>query len=409
MTGVPMKEGIRVDSIDAALDALRRGGMLIVVDDEARENEGDFVIAAEKVTPEAVNFLSRHGRGLICLAATRERMRALDLRPMVADNRAAMGTAFTVSVDAASGITTGISAHDRARTVAVFVDPAARPADLVRPGHLFPLEARPGGVLQRAGHTEAVVDLCRAAGLQPAGLLCEILDEDGSMARGARLRQIADRFRLPLISIADLIAYRRGHEKLVSRAAETDLPTRFGSFHVVAYTTTVDDTVNVALVKGDVGGERPPLVRVHSECMTGDLFHSLRCDCGDQLEAALAAIEARGSGVLLYMRQEGRGIGLVNKLKAYGLQDEGVDTVEANERLGFADDLREYGVGAQILRDLGVRRMELITNNPRKIVGLEGHGLEVVRRVPLEVPANARNLSYLRTKKHKLGHLLEHV
>jgi 3,4-dihydroxy 2-butanone 4-phosphate synthase / GTP cyclohydrolase II len=404
-----MRDGIRLDTIDAALESLRVGGIVIVVDDEARENEGDFVVAAEKVTPEAVNFLSRHGRGLICLAATGERLRALDLHPMVADNRAATGTAFTVSVDAAQGITTGISAHDRARTVAVFVDPGASAADLVRPGHLFPLEARPGGVLQRAGHTEAVVDLCRAARLQPAGLLCEILDDDGSMARGARLREMADGFGLPLVSIADLIAYRRLHEKLVSRAAEIDLPTRFGDFRAIAYTTTVDDSVHFALVKGRIDADTPTLVRVHSECMTGDLFHSLRCDCGDQLEGALSAIEARGSGVFVYMRQEGRGIGLVNKLKAYGLQDEGVDTVEANERLGFADDLREYGVGAQILRDLGVRRMELVTNNPRKIVGLDGYGLELVRRVPLEIQPNARNLRYLRTKKRRLGHLLEHV
>jgi 3,4-dihydroxy 2-butanone 4-phosphate synthase / GTP cyclohydrolase II len=404
-----MRDGIQLDTIDTALHSLRRGGMVIVVDDEARENEGDFVVAAEKVTPEAVNFVSRHGRGLICLAATGERMRALNLHPMVADNRTAMGTAFTVSVDAAEGITTGISAHDRSRTVAVFVDPAASPSDLVRPGHLFPLEARPGGVLQRAGHTEAVVDLCRAAGLQPAGLLCEILDEDGSMARGARLREIADRFRVPLVSIADLIAYRRLHEQLVSREAEIDLPTRFGDFRAIAYSTTVDDSVHIALVKGRIDDGTPTLVRVHSECMTGDLFHSLRCDCGDQLEGALAAIETRGSGVFVYMRQEGRGIGLVNKLKAYGLQDQGIDTVEANQRLGFPDDLREYGVGAQILRDLGVRRMELITNNPRKIVGLDGYGLEVVRRVPLEVTPNARNLRYLRTKKRRLGHLLEQV
>jgi 3,4-dihydroxy 2-butanone 4-phosphate synthase/GTP cyclohydrolase II len=404
-----MRDGIVLDPIDVALAALRGGGIVIVVDDEARENEGDLVIAAEKVTPDAVNFLARHGRGLICLAATGERMRALDLHPMVANNGAPTGTAFTVSVDAAKGITTGISAHDRARTVAVFVDPDASPADLVRPGHLFPLEARPGGVLQRAGHTEAVVDLCRAAGLRAAGLLCEILDEDGSMARGARLRAIANEFGMPLVSIADLIAYRRLHEKLVARAAEIDLPTRFGDFRAIAYATTVDDSIHIALVKGRIDAETPTLVRVHSECMTGDLFHSLRCDCGDQLEGALSAIETRGAGAFVYMRQEGRGIGLVNKLKAYGLQDQGVDTVEANERLGFADDLREYGVGAQILRDLGVRRMELITNNPRKIVGLDGYGLELVRRVPLEVPPNARNLRYLRTKKRRLGHLLEHV
>ena len=401
--------GIRLDSIHDALESLRQGGLVIVVDDEARENEGDFVMAAEKVTPDAVNFLSRHGRGLICLAATRERLRALELQPMVADNSAAMGTAFTVSVDAAAGITTGISAHDRARTVRVFIDPASKPSDLARPGHLFPLEARPGGVLQRAGHTEAVVDLCRTAGLYPAGILCEILDEDGSMARGPRLREIADAFGLRMISIADLIAYRRMHERLVTRAAEVEMPTRHGQFRMVAYTTTVDDTVNLALVKGDILPDRTVLVRVHSECMTGDVFHSLRCDCGEQMEAALDAIEARGAGVFLYMRQEGRGIGLVNKLKAYSLQDLGIDTVEANERLGFPDDLREYGIGAQILHDLGVRRMELITNNPRKIVGLDSYGLEVVQRVPLEVEPNDRNLRYLRTKKRKLGHLLEHV
>jgi 3,4-dihydroxy 2-butanone 4-phosphate synthase / GTP cyclohydrolase II len=409
-TGTDMTDGtIRLDSIDRAVDSLRTGGILIVVDDETRENEGDFVLAAEKVTPEAINFLSRHGRGLICLAAQRERLRALDLHPMVTDNSASLGTAFTVSVDAARGVTTGISAHDRARTVEVFLDPSSAPSDLVRPGHLFPLEARPGGVLQRAGHTEAVVDLCRIAGLYPAGLLCEILDEDGSMARGPRLREIADQFGLPLISIADLIAHRRLHEKLVRRAAETDLPTRYGSFRGVAYTTTVDESINVALVKGRIDPDAETLVRVHSECMTGDVFHSLRCDCGDQMEAALAAIEAQGAGVFLYMRQEGRGIGLVNKLKAYGLQDEGADTVEANAKLGFPDDLREYGIGAQILSDLGVRRMALITNNPRKIIGLDRHGLEVSRRVPLEVAPNDRNLQYLRTKKRKLGHLLERV
>ncbi|MBE3071455.1 MAG: bifunctional 3,4-dihydroxy-2-butanone-4-phosphate synthase/GTP cyclohydrolase II [Acidobacteria bacterium] len=398
-----------LDSIDDALSALRSGAIIVVVDDEERENEGDFVMAAEKVTPGAINFLSKHGRGLICLPATRERLQQLDLHPMVARNTASLGTSFTVSVDAAHGITTGISAHDRARTVSVFVDPRSVPVDLARPGHIFPLEARPGGVLQRAGHTEAVVDLCRVAGLYPAGVLCEILDDDGSMARLPRLRQLADQFGLRLVSIADLITYRRRHEKLVRREVEVDLPTRFGPFRLIAYSTSVDDAAHLALVKGEVPGDRPVLVRVHSECMTGDLFHSERCDCGEQMEAALQAITDRGSGVFLYMRQEGRGIGLLNKLKAYRLQDEGSDTVEANRRLGFPADLREYGLGAQILADLGVTAMELITNNPRKIVGLDSHGLRVVARVPLEVRPNARNREYLATKKTRLGHLLEQV
>ncbi len=404
-----MADGERLDRIEDAIDALRRGEIVIVVDDEDRENEGDFVLAAERVTPEAINFIARHGRGLVCLPATRERLEALDLQPMVARNTAHLGTRFTVSIDAATGITTGISAADRARTVRVFIDPATRAADLARPGHVFPLEASPGGVLQRAGHTEAVVDMCRIAGLYPAGVLCEIMDEDGSMARLPRLRQIAREFGLRLVSIADLIAYRRRHERLVRREVELDLPTRWGDFRLHAYTTTVDDAVHLALVRGPLAPEEPTLVRVHSECLTGDVLHSLRCDCGEQLEAALAQIAARGRGVLLYVRQEGRGIGLLNKLRAYRLQDEGSDTVEANHRLGFAADLREYGLGAQILADLGVRRMELMTNNPRKLVGLDGHGLTVTGRVPLEVRPNARNLHYLQTKKAKLGHLLEHL
>jgi 3,4-dihydroxy 2-butanone 4-phosphate synthase/GTP cyclohydrolase II len=404
-----MSERIALDSIPDALDALRRGDVIIVVDDEDRENEGDFVVAAEKVTPEAVNFLSKHGRGLVCLPATPERLRALDLQPMVAENTAPLGTSFTVSVDAASGITTGISAQDRAHTVKMFIDPATRPRDLARPGHVFPLAARPGGVLQRAGHTEAAVDLCRIAGLYPAGVLCEIMDDDGSMARGARLRAVADAHRLVMVSIADLIAHRQRHEKLVRRESDLNLPTRFGEFRLIAYTTTIDRAVHLALVKEDPAREPVVLVRVHSECMTGDVFHSLRCDCGEQMEAALAAIQSRGAGVFLYMRQEGRGIGLLNKLKAYALQDEGTDTVEANRRLGFADDLRDYGIGAQILRDLGVTRMALITNNPRKIVGLDSYGLTVVDRVPLEIAPNGRNIAYLRAKKTKLGHLLEQV
>jgi 3,4-dihydroxy 2-butanone 4-phosphate synthase/GTP cyclohydrolase II len=397
------------DTIEDGVAALRRGETVIVVDDRDRENEGDFVVAAEHVTAEAVNFITKHGRGLLCLAATRERVAALELQPMVARNTAPLGTSFTVSVDAARDVTTGISAQDRARTVRVFVDPDTRPADLVRPGHVFPLEAQPGGVLQRAGHTEAVVDLCRIAGLAPAGVLCEIMDEDGSMARLPRLRVLADQFGLRLVCIADLIAYRRRHEILVRRETEVELPTRWGDFRLVAYSTSVDESLHLALVRGALVPETPALVRVHSECLTGDLFHSLRCDCGEQLEAALAAIAERGQGVFLYMRQEGRGIGLLNKLRAYRLQDEGSDTVEANHRLGFPADLREYGLGAQILADLGVRRMELMTNNPRKIVGLDSYGLEVTGRVALEIRPNARNLRYLQTKKARLGHLLEHL
>jgi 3,4-dihydroxy 2-butanone 4-phosphate synthase/GTP cyclohydrolase II len=404
-----MSNTIELDSVSDALAALRNGQIIVVVDDEDRENEGDFVLAAEHVTPEAVNFIARYGRGLICLAATGERIDELELQPMVARNTATLKTHFTVSVDAAAGVTTGISAHDRAHTVKVFIDPETHPKDLARPGHVFPLEAMPGGVLQRAGHTEAVIDLCRTAGLYPAGVLCEIMDEDGSMARLPKLRRLADQHDLKLISIADLIEYRRRHDNLISRQADVEMPTRYGLFRMLAYATSVDSAIHVALVKGDIAPDLPVLVRVHSECMTGDLFHSLRCDCGEQMEAALRTIEERGCGVFLYMRQEGRGIGLINKLKAYRLQDQGCDTVEANQQLGFPADLREYGIGAQILRDVGVRQIELMTNNPRKIVGLEGYGLQIIGRVPIEIRPNVRNLKYLKTKKARLGHILEHL
>lgn len=393
------------NSIEEALEDIKAGKMVIVVDDEDRENEGDLVMAAELVTPQAINFMATYGRGLICLPIVGERLDALDIQPMVTNNTDSHETAFTVSIDH-KDTTTGISAFERALTIQKVVDPEARPEDFRRPGHVFPLRAKEGGVLRRAGHTEAAVDLARLAGLYPAGVICEIMNDDGSMARVPELMEFAARHGLKIITIADLIQYRRRTEKLVRQLVATRLPTKYGDFTAIAYEDLVEHACHIALVKGEVNTDEPVLVRVHSQCLTGDVFGSTRCDCGEQLAAALQQIEAEGRGVLLYMRQEGRGIGLVNKLFAYRLQDQGKDTVEANEALGFPADLRDYGIGAQILADLGIKKLRLLTNNPRKIAGLEGYGLKVVERIPIEIRPNANNERYLRTKKQKLGHLL---
>jgi 3,4-dihydroxy 2-butanone 4-phosphate synthase/GTP cyclohydrolase II len=396
-------------AIEDAVDAIRAGRMVIVVDDEDRENEGDLTMAASTVTPEAVNFMAKHGRGLICLAMMPDRLNALEVPLEVSNNAARRDTAFCVSIDAHDGTSTGISAADRARTVKVAIDPETRPQDLARPGHVFPLRARAGGVLVRAGHTEAAVDLARIAGLESAGVICEIMNEDGTMARVPELTKFAKKHGLLMITIADLIKYRMRTERLVRRAANAALPTEHGAFRIFAYENQLDNETHVALVRGEIGDGRDVLVRVHSKCLTGDVFHSARCDCGAQLETAMSRIAEEGRGVLLYLNQEGRGIGLANKIRAYELQDGGLDTVEANERLGFKADQRDYGIGAQILSDLGVRTMRLLTNNPRKFVGLQGYGLEVSDTVPLEIPASESTRKYLKTKKDKLGHRLSSV
>jgi 3,4-dihydroxy 2-butanone 4-phosphate synthase / GTP cyclohydrolase II len=399
----------KLNTIEEALKDLKQGKMVIVVDDEDRENEGDLVMAAEKVTNEDINFMAKEGRGLICVPLTSDRAKKLDFNPMVEKKDEFYGCNFTVSVDYKKGTTTGISASDRAKTVQAIVDDSSDSADFNKPGHVFPLIAKDGGVLVRAGHTEASVDLLRLAGLSPTGVICEISREDGEMAKGDDLFKFAEKHDLKIMTIKDLIEYRREKEVLVEKSAEAVLPTEYGEFKMFVYKSLVDEKEHVALVKGDVAGKKNVLVRVHSECLTGDLFGSLRCDCGKQLDESLKNVSEKGEGVVLYMRQEGRGIGLINKLKCYQLQDEGLDTVDANKELGFDGDLREYGIGAQILVDLGLSSIELMTNNPAKVVGLEGHGLEITKRIPIEIEPNDENHDYLKTKKQKMGHILKKV
>lgn len=398
---------MKTNSINQAIKDLRRGKIIIVVDDEDRENEGDLVVAAEYSTAKNINFMAKHGRGIICVPMESNRLIELGIDLMVSENGDDFKTAWTVSIDAKKGITTGISAYDREKTIKTLIDPKTTKNDLVRPGHLFPLRAREGGVLVRAGHTEACVDLMKLSGLYPAGAICEIMNDDGTMARLPELQKFAKEHKLTICSIQDLIEYRRKKEKMVFKAVETKITNDFGEFKLIAYESSVDRDYHVALVKGEINPKKPILVRVHSECFTGDVLGSKRCDCGEQLRNALLSIEREGEGILLYMRQEGRGIGLLNKLKAYNLQDQGLDTVQANKKLGFPADLRHYGVGAQILTDLGVKKIRLLTNNPKKIVGLEGYGLEVVERVPIQVKPGKHNKKYLSTKKKKLGHFLD--
>jgi 3,4-dihydroxy 2-butanone 4-phosphate synthase/GTP cyclohydrolase II len=405
-----MAPHLRTASVEDSISALRDGRMIIIVDDEDRENEGDLMVAAEKITPEIINFMARLGRGLICLPLPRQRLEELRLPLMVQDNTARFQTAFTVSIDAKEGISTGISAYDRAQTIKVALDPASKPSDLARPGHIFPLQAQDGGVLTRAGQTEASVDLARMAGLTPAGVICEIMNEDGTMARMPELELLSAEYDLPILTIADLIKYRMHHECLVTKIEEADLPTRYGDFRIAVFEDAIHREHYIALLKGAISPEEPILVRAHSQCLTGDTLGSSRCDCGEQLERSLTLIAEAGRGVLLYfLNHEGRGIGLTNKIRAYAVQDHGADTVEANTRLGFKPDQRDYGIGAQILVSLGVKKIRLITNNPRKFVGLAGYGLEIVERVPVEIQPNASNREYLRTKKEKMGHILDLV
>ena len=399
-----------VASVEEAVKTVKAGKLIIIVDDEDRENEGDLMVAAEKVTPDIINFMAKHGRGLVCLSLTRERARQLELPPMVMDNTAQFQTAFTISIDAKEGTTTGISAFDRATTILTAIAPETKPSDLARPGHIFPLEAVEGGVLTRAGQTEASVDIARLAGLDATGVICEIMNDDGTMSRMSDLETFSQTYDIPIVTIADLIQYRMRHEILIQKIEEADLPTRYGHFKIMVYKDAIRGEQHVALVKGDLNKDEPTLVRAHSQCLTGDTLGSIRCDCGDQLNRSMEMIEKAGKGVILYiLNHEGRGIGLANKIKAYAIQDQGVDTVEANERLGFKPDHRDYGLGAQILVSLGVNKLRLITNNPRKFIGLAGYGLEIIDRIPLEIPPNQANRRYLKTKKDKMGHLLELV
>jgi 3,4-dihydroxy 2-butanone 4-phosphate synthase/GTP cyclohydrolase II len=401
---------VKIAAVEQALKTIKQGHLIIIVDDEDRENEGDLMVPAEKITPDIINFMTKHGRGLICLPLTKERQDELQIPLMVMDNTARFETAFTVSIDAKEGVSTGISAFDRARTVHAAIDPATKPSDLARPGHIFPLRAREGGVLARAGQTEAAIDLARLAGLYPAGVICEIMNEDGTMARMPELEKFSQTHDIPILTIADLIKYRLKHESLVQKIDEADLPTMYGHFRIVVFEDVIHHENHVALIKGTLKPDEPTLVRAHSQCLTGDTFGSIRCDCGEQLHRAMEIIHQEGKGVILYiLNQEGRGIGLTNKIKAYAIQDLGADTVEANRELGFKPDQRDYGIGAQILVALGLNKLRLITNNPRKFIGLAGYGLEIIDRVPLEIPPNKANLKYLKTKKEKLGHILDMV